>query len=53
VSDSSNLAKAEFILKMLDNIETILERHNGIVAALSDEVEARPLFNGMFRLGRP
>lgn len=42
MSADSVRAKAEFILKMLDNIETIIARHNGIVAALSDEVEARP-----------
>ena len=35
-------AKIEFILKMTNNIKIILERHNGITKALSDEVEARP-----------
>jgi uncharacterized protein with HEPN domain len=42
VSADSIRAKAEFILKMLTNIQTIIVRHNGIVAALSDEIEARP-----------
>jgi uncharacterized protein with HEPN domain len=42
VSTDSIRAKAEFILKMLTNIQTIITRHKGIVAALSDEIEARP-----------
>lgn len=42
MSADSIRAKAEFILKMLTNIQTIIVRHNGIVAALSDEIEARP-----------
>jgi len=42
MSADSIRAKAEFILKMLQNIQTIIARHNGIVAALSDEIEARP-----------
>lgn len=42
MSADSIRAKAEFILKMLANIETIIVRHNGIVSALSDEIEARP-----------
>jgi uncharacterized protein with HEPN domain len=42
VSADSIRAKAEFILKMLTNIQTIIIRHNGIVAALTDEIEARP-----------
>jgi uncharacterized protein with HEPN domain len=42
VSADSIRAKAEFILKMLANIQTIIVRHNGIVAALTDDIEARP-----------
>jgi len=35
-------AKCEFVLRMIENINTISKRHKGIVAALSDEIEARP-----------
>ncbi len=35
-------AKCEFVLQMIDNIDTVVNRHGGIVVALSDEVEARP-----------
>jgi len=42
MSFESITAKCEFVLRMIENIYTISERHNGIVAALSDEIEARP-----------
>jgi len=42
VSAKGNEAKAEFVLKMIANIGEITQRHGGIVAALSDEIEARP-----------
>ena len=42
MSKISSFAKTKFILKMLGNIDTIIERHNGIVNALEDEVEAQP-----------
>ncbi len=35
-------AKIEFILLMIENIYIIIDRHNGIVNALDDTVEARP-----------
>lgn len=34
--------RLEFILKMINNIEQIVARHNGVVAVLKDEIEARP-----------
>jgi uncharacterized protein with HEPN domain len=36
------VAKTEFMLKMIANIETIVERHGGTARALEDDVEARP-----------
>jgi uncharacterized protein with HEPN domain len=36
------IAKIDFILEMLDNIKTIISRHEGITNALNDRVEARP-----------
>jgi len=36
MSEKSQAAKIDFILEMIDNIETILSRHGGIVSALSD-----------------
>jgi uncharacterized protein with HEPN domain len=37
----SQLAKIEFILEMMENIETVIKRHGSITVALDDEVEAR------------
>lgn len=42
MSINSALAKCEFVLKMIDNINTIAKRHGGIVSALSDDIESRP-----------
>ncbi len=38
----STKAKIEFILKMISNIETIIQRHCNITNALNDSIEARP-----------
>ena len=35
------LAKVEFILEMIENIETVCNRHSGVSKALDDEVEGR------------
>jgi uncharacterized protein with HEPN domain len=42
MSTDSILAKCAFILKMIENIRLISERQEGIVNALSDEIESRP-----------
>lgn len=42
------IAKINFILEMLDNIKTIISRHEGITNALNDRVEARPAFTYVF-----
>lgn len=36
-----NLAKATFVLEMIENIETVCKRHSGVSEALEDEVEGR------------
>ena len=36
-----NIAKVAFILEMIENIETVCQRHNGLSFALEDEVEGR------------
>ena len=36
MSEKSQIAKLEFILEMIENIETIIHRHGGIVNALND-----------------
>jgi len=35
------VAKIEFVLEMIKNIETVCQRHKGIHEALEDEVEGR------------
>jgi len=42
MSRNSINAKIEFVLKMISNIETIIERHGSIVKVLEDDVEAKP-----------
>ncbi len=37
----SQIAKIEFILEMMENIETVINRHGSITKALDDEIEAR------------
>lgn len=36
MSEKSLLAKIDFILEMMNNINKIVERHNGIVDSLND-----------------
>jgi len=38
---AKSLAKIEFVLEMIENIETVCQRHRGIREALEDEVEGR------------
>lgn len=38
---NKNLAKIEFILEMIENIEVVCKRHRGVSEALDDEVEGR------------
>ena len=35
------MAKVAFVLEMIENIETVCRRHNGVSEALEDEVEGR------------
>ncbi len=42
MSTRGDAARAEFILKMLSNIEEIVARHGSPESALDDEVEGRP-----------
>ena len=42
MSNLSVYAKTKFILKMIDNIKRIIQKHGGIVKALEDELEAQP-----------
>ncbi len=37
----SQSAIVEYVLEMIENIETVIERHGGIVSALDDAVEGR------------
>ena len=39
---NKDIEKLNFIVENISNIEEITKRHNGIVNALKDEVEARP-----------
>ena len=41
VSESSVEAKVAYLLKMIEHINIVLERHKGVDNALEDEVEAR------------
>ena len=41
MSNESQLAKIEFIIEMMENIDTIISRHGSISKALEDEIEAR------------
>ena len=36
-----DMARLEFVLKMIENIEVIVKRHKGIVNALNDESEGQ------------
>ena len=42
MSKYSLVAKVEFIILMIDNINKIIDRHNGLIKALDDNIEARP-----------
>lgn len=42
MSIRGDAARAEFILKMISNIEEIIIRHGNTKSALNDEIEGRP-----------
>jgi uncharacterized protein with HEPN domain len=45
-------ARVEFIFQNIEHIEIILQRHDGIVKSLSDEVETRPaLLMALMQIG--
>ncbi len=39
---NKDIEKLNFIVENISNIEEIIKRHDGIVNALKDKVEARP-----------
>ncbi len=43
--------KIDFILEMIDNIEKIIKRHNGIVNALEDFEGQMAIFMGLAQIG--
>lgn len=40
---NKDIEKLNFIVENISNIEEIIKRHDGIVNALKDKVEARPV----------
>jgi len=44
-------AKIDFILEMIENIEKIIKRHNGIVKALDDYEGQMALMMGLLQIG--
>ena len=43
--------KVDFILEMIENIEKIIKRHNGVVAALQDFEGQMAIFMGLAQIG--
>ncbi len=43
--------KIDFILEMIENIEFIIKRHNGIYNALNDIEGQMAVFMGIFHIG--
>lgn len=52
MSKNSFVAKIEFVLKMINNIEILIQRHKTITAVLQDEIEAKPaLLMALMQIG--
>lgn len=51
MSDRSLIAKVEFILEMVENIERIIKRHGGVVKAISDFEGQMALLMGLAQIG--
>lgn len=51
MSKRSNKAKIAFILEMIDNIEYIVTRHQGIIAALEDIEGQMAILMGVSQIG--
>lgn len=51
MSENSVNAKIEFILEMIENIEKIIERHNGIVDTLNDFEGQMAILMGISQIG--
>lgn len=51
MSNTSINAKIEFILEMIENIEKIIERHNGIVDTLDDFEGQMAILMGLSQIG--
>jgi uncharacterized protein with HEPN domain len=45
MSNLSDYARVKFVLKMIENIETIIIRHDTILDTLEDEVEVKPAYD--------
>lgn len=48
---NKDIEKLNFIVENISNIEEIIKRHDGIVNALKDKVEARPAVKRSAKLG--
>ena len=51
MSDTSLIAKIEFMLEMCDNIDKIVHRHGGIVKALEDYEGEMAILMGIAQIG--
>jgi len=51
MSKVSVVAKVDFILEMVSNIEKIIKRHNGIVNALDDYEGKMAIMMGLLQIG--
>ena len=51
MSNQSVMAKIEFILEMIENIEQIISRHNGIVDTLEDFEGQMAVLMGISQIG--
>jgi len=51
MSKVSIIAKVDFILEMISNIEKIVKRHNGIIKALDDYEGKMAIMMGLLQIG--
>lgn len=51
MSEKSITSKIEFILEMIDNIEKIVQRHNGIVDTINDFEGQMAILMGISQIG--
>jgi uncharacterized protein with HEPN domain len=53
MSEKSITSKIEFILEMIENIEKIVQRHNGIVDRINDFEGQMAILMGISQIGEP